>query len=212
MTIASKQKGIHISFIEANIMRFTKQSTAAILGAFFLVGLFATTIDTSAQTLERQVIGNGATMIFDGQGNFVFGGTVGQTFTGVSGYEPGSVDLYHGFWYFQQTSSTPEDPTIGETPSLWNSPNPFTSSTTIHFNIPNRSDVRIRIYDMDGKLVRSLVVDRLYTAGEHTATWDATNDLGEQVATGYYYYTLDAQPSEQGGRTVRYQQKMLLMQ
>ncbi|MCB0710866.1 MAG: T9SS type A sorting domain-containing protein [Ignavibacteriae bacterium] len=192
-------------------MRFTKQSTAMILGALCLLGFVATTTGTSAQSLERQVIGNGATMIFDSQGNFVFGGTVGQTAVGVSGYEPGSVDLYHGFWYTSKTSSV-ENPTIstGGEVSLWNAPNPFTSTTTIHFNIPSRSDVRLRVYDMDGQLVRTLV-SQTYGQGEHNVTWDAVNDQGEQVATGYYYYTLDAQPTDQGGKAVSYQQKMLLM-
>ena len=192
-------------------MRFTKQPTAAVLGALLLWGLFAFTADTTAQTISRQVIGNGATMIYDGQGNLVLGGTVGQTFVGVSGYEAGSADLYHGFWYFQSSASSVDDDIVaGETSQLWNSPNPFTSSTTIHFNIPNRSSVRLRIYDMDGKLVRSLV-DASYSAGDHSIAWNATDDNGDQLATGYYYYTLDAQPSGQGGRSINYQQKMLLM-
>jgi len=151
-------------------------------------------------------------MIYDGTGKLVLGGTVGQPVVGVGGFEPGSIDVYHGFWYFPKPSSSvnsPEGPVAGER-SLWNAPNPFTTSTTIHFQIPNRSQVRLRIYDMDGKLVRSLV-DASYTAGQHSTAWDARNESGEQVATGYYYYTLDAQPLDQSGQAVNYQQKMLLM-
>ena len=191
-------------------MRFTTQSTAAILGALCFLGLLAFASDATAQTIQRQVIGNGATMVYDGQGQLVLGGTVGQTFVGVSGYEPGSIDVYHGFWYFPKTSSVPTTPTAGGNVLLWNAPNPFTSTTTIHFNIPNRSDVRVRIYDMDGKIVSTLA-DGMYGPGEHTVTWNAVDSQGEQVATGYYYYTLDAQPTDQGGEAVSYQQKMLLM-
>ncbi len=191
-------------------MHFTKQLTASVLGGIFLVGLFVLTTDASAQSIQRQVIGNGATMVYDGSGNLILGGTVGQAIVGVSGYEPGEVDIYHGFWFLSGITSVPTDPVAGHRSSLWNSPNPFTSTTTIHFEVPSRSQVRLRIYDMDGKLVRSLV-DGPYGVGNHSVVWDAADDLGEQLATGYYYYTLDAQPSANGGQAVSYQQKMLLM-
>lgn len=202
-------KRISHHIIEAYNMRFLKLTTAVSLGAVLLLGVLAAT-DATAQTITRQVIGNGGTVITDGNGNRIFGGTIGQTIVGVGSREAGgSSDIYHGFWYFPKVSSAPTTGIDVTKTGLWNSPNPFTTSTTIHFDLTSRSSVRLRIFDMDGKLVRTLADDS-YSGGTHQASWDATNDAGDQVAAGYYYYTLDAQP-DQGGQSVNYQQKMLLV-
>lgn len=191
-------------------MRFLKRTAATALGALMVFGLVATT-NASAQLIQRQVIGNGATMVYDGSGNPILMGTIGQSVVGVSGFENGTYDIYHGFWYLPKTSSAaPTSPEAGTERSLWNSPNPFTSATTIHYNIPNRSVVRVRVFDMSGNLVTTLV-DAQQTGGDHEVLWSGQNETGETVATGYYYYTLDAQPTDVGGRAVSYRQKMLLM-
>jgi flagellar hook assembly protein FlgD len=151
-------------------------------------------------------------MIFDGSGNLVLGGTVGQTVVGVGGYEPGALDIYHGFWYLPSVSSSVNDQlnAVAGERALWNSPNPFASQTTIHFDIPQQSAVKIRVYDMEGKLV-STVADARYLKGSHEVAWDARDEEGNHVATGYYYYTLDAQPSNGSGTPITRQAKMLVM-
>lgn len=192
-------------------MRLLKQTAATALGALMIFGLFATN-NASAQVVERQVIGNGAVMVYNTDGTPILLGTVGQAVVGVSGFENGTYDIYHGFWYMPKTSSvgTPTGPVAGEESGLWNSPNPFTSMTTIHYSIPNRSLVRIRVYDMAGTLVKTLV-DGQVAGGNHQTTFNGQNESGDILATGYYYYTLDAQPTDAGGRAVNYRQKMLLM-
>lgn len=191
-------------------MRFLKRTTATALGAVLAIGLFATN-DMSAQVIERQVIGSGATMIYDGTGAPVLLGTIGQTVVGVSGYEANSIDLYHGFWYLlpSKTTSAPNVPVAGES-VLSNSPNPFTSTTTIHYQIPSRSLVRVRVYDMAGNLVKTLV-DGYVGQGSQQVVWDGKTEAGESAATGYYYYTLDAQPSDARSEAISARQKMLLM-
>lgn len=193
-------------------MRLLKRTAAAVLGALMFFGLVATN-NASAQVIQRQVIGNGAVMVYNSSGQPVLLGTVGQSVVGVSGFENGTYDIYHGFWYMPKTTSvgTPSGPVTGpEENSLWNSPNPFTSLTTIHYSIPNRSLVRLRVYDMSGTLVKTLV-DGQAAGGDHQVVFDGQNETGEALATGYYYYTLDAQPTDAGGRAVSYRQKMLLM-
>jgi len=72
-----------------------------------------------------------------------------------------------------------------------NYPNPFNPTTTLRFDIPEMSDIRLTIYNMLGQEVR--VFDMQSTpAGYHSVTWDATNDLGEQVGAGVYLYQLQA--------------------
>lgn len=190
-------------------MRFLKRTAATALGALMVFGLLATN-NASAQEITRQVIGNGATMVYDTQGNPILLGTVGQAVVGVAGFENGTYDIYHGFWYLQpKTTSVPGGP-VAEESSLWNSPNPFTSSTTIHYSIPDRSVVRLRVYDMSGALIATLV-DQTAPEGDHQVVWNGQDETGGPVATGYYYYTLDAQPTDIGGKAVNYRQKMLLM-
>jgi hypothetical protein len=71
-------------------------------------------------------------------------------------------------------------------------PNPFSPSTRITYMISGRADgslTFLRIYDLEGRVVRTLV-DAPRTAGIHTVTWDATNQAGEPVAGGMYFYQL----------------------
>jgi hypothetical protein len=71
-----------------------------------------------------------------------------------------------------------------------NHPNPFNPQTKISFSLAGQEPVKLAIYDMHGRLVRTLV-DELRTAGEHTVVWDGTNDRGQRVASGTYLYRLE---------------------
>jgi hypothetical protein len=72
-----------------------------------------------------------------------------------------------------------------------NSPNPFHPSTAIHFALREPGPVRIGIYDADGREVRSLVNQDL-GAGEQEVHWGGTDDAGRPVASGVYFYSLEA--------------------
>jgi hypothetical protein len=84
-----------------------------------------------------------------------------------------------------------------------NQPNPFSGATEIRYALPRASaDARIVICDASGRAVRSLVPG-LQTPGEHSASWDATDDQGRPVPAGVYYYRLSASGLEVGqGRAV----------
>ena len=64
-------------------------------------------------------------------------------------------------------------------------PNPFNPATEIRFALPAEAAVSLRVYDVAGRLVRSLVGDRL-PAGEHAAYWDGRDDGGRSAASGAY--------------------------
>nr|MBP9211893.1 T9SS type A sorting domain-containing protein [Bacteroidota bacterium] len=72
-----------------------------------------------------------------------------------------------------------------------NYPNPFNPSTRIAFALPMAENVSLKIYDVLGREVRSLVNDQ-YNAGRYDITWDGKNNNGTQVATGMYIYHLRA--------------------
>jgi alpha-amylase len=68
-----------------------------------------------------------------------------------------------------------------------NYPNPFNPTTTITYQLPQAGRVSLRIYNMLGQLVRTLI-DAEIDAGVHAASWDAKNNRGEFVASGVYIY------------------------
>jgi len=72
-----------------------------------------------------------------------------------------------------------------------NYPNPFNPSTTFSFTLPLDKRVSVRIYDMTGRLVRTLINDEAYVQGTHTVNWNGLNDGGTAVASGQYIYTLE---------------------
>ncbi|HKI79755.1 MAG TPA: T9SS type A sorting domain-containing protein [Ignavibacteriaceae bacterium] len=74
---------------------------------------------------------------------------------------------------------------------LQNNPNPFNPSTTIKFYTPNTSDVTIRIYDMLGREVTTLINQKT-TAGYHVVYWNGKDSRGEEVSSGVYLYRLTA--------------------
>jgi hypothetical protein len=71
-----------------------------------------------------------------------------------------------------------------------NYPNPFNASTTIRFALPTDSDVSLRIYNVAGQLVREY--KQHMNTGYRSITWDGTNAKGEVVASGVYFYKLQA--------------------
>ncbi len=72
-----------------------------------------------------------------------------------------------------------------------NYPNPFNAGTDIKYSIPNRSHVAIEIYNLLGQKIKT-VVDEEKRAGHHTVTWDATDNRGNTVASGIYFYRIKA--------------------
>jgi hypothetical protein len=67
-----------------------------------------------------------------------------------------------------------------------NSPNPFASTTRIRFGLAEAGVATVRIYDVAGRLVRTLVEDA-HPAGNHAAVWDGKNHRGNKVPGGVYF-------------------------
>jgi len=72
-----------------------------------------------------------------------------------------------------------------------NFPNPFNPATNIRFALPRLSNVTLDIYNIEGRRVKRLV-DGQYSAGVYNVTWDGQNEQGNDVATGVYFYRLEA--------------------
>lgn len=69
-------------------------------------------------------------------------------------------------------------------------PNPFNPATTISFDVARRTKVELKVYDLQGHLVRTLVGNEIFDVGSHKAEWDGRDNRGSQVAAGVYLYRL----------------------
>jgi hypothetical protein len=71
-------------------------------------------------------------------------------------------------------------------------PNPFNPRTTLRFELPQAAPVELSVYDVRGRLVRSLVDGETIPAGRHGVVWNGVDDAGRNVASGLYFYRLRA--------------------
>lgn len=107
-----------------------------------------------------------------GEGRIITGGTVSNEDRGDDS-EPG------------------DDRTPSRAPALaQNSPNPFNPSTTIDFSLDRDGRVRLDIFDVQGRRIRTLV-DAARSAGEYHAVWDGLMASGERAPSGTYLYRLE---------------------
>jgi hypothetical protein len=72
-----------------------------------------------------------------------------------------------------------------------NYPNPFNAATRLAFTLESRKTVHVAVYNVLGREVKVLA-DGEFSAGEHWLTWDGTDGLGRNVASGVYLYRLKA--------------------
>jgi hypothetical protein len=73
-----------------------------------------------------------------------------------------------------------------------NYPNPFNPYTNIEFSLPEASNVTLTVYDSNGRKVATLA-DSRFPAGIHTINWQGQESSGQQIATGVYFYRLQAE-------------------
>jgi hypothetical protein len=99
--------------------------------------------------------------------------------------------LYAGFWHVWKETVTgiEEEPPVYADWLYQNYPNPFNPTTTIRYTVAETSPVDITIYNVRGERVRRLLSETM-PPGPHEVTWDGTNDRGQQVASGVYFYRL----------------------
>ncbi len=96
-------------------------------------------------------------------------------------------------------------------------PNPFSlhqnasnSVTRIRFDLPEPAEVEINIYDVQGKLVRTLAAGKNFAAGQMELHWNGEDNRGQAAASGIYLYRLTAR-SRSGNQRFTAMQKLTLM-
>jgi len=102
-------------------------------------------------------------------------------------------------WDMSDSNFRPPDPRkvslLASVPNQFtlsqNYPNPFNPVTHINFSLPEDCQVSLRVYNILGELVKTLVSGEMF-AGTYTALWDGTNEYGDNVASGIYFSRLVA--------------------
>jgi flagellar hook assembly protein FlgD len=74
---------------------------------------------------------------------------------------------------------------------LKNFPNPFNPRTTVEFTLKRDAAASLRVYDAQGRLVRTLLSSYL-AAGRHSVPWNGLDDTGRPSASGVYFIRLQA--------------------
>ncbi len=111
-------------------------------------------------------------------------GLPGVAYAGAAG-----VNVYYdNVWYTGVEESEARVRNL-EFELLQNRPNPFSTRTTIQYALPAKADVSLKVYDVSGRLVRTLVEGKV-DAGLHAAVWDGTDEYGSPVSNGVYFYRL----------------------
>ena len=84
-----------------------------------------------------------------------------------------------------------------------NYPNPFNPVTNLNYDLPEDSFVSITIYDMVGNVINNLV-NTNQSSGYKSAQWNATNNQGQPVSAGVYFYSIES-------KQFRHTKKMVLL-
>ena len=132
----------------------------------------------------------------DARFRFVFGSDDSQT---AEGWYIDEVEFFGSdtLW-----SETDEAVPLPLRPSMETGrPNPTRSDTRIRFQVPNRSEVILRIFDINGRRVRTLV-SGVVPAGTHTVAWDGRDSAGNATAAGLYFCRFETAGTLQTNRLV----------
>jgi hypothetical protein len=85
----------------------------------------------------------------------------------------------------------------------WAMPNPFQGRTVLAYDLPREGRVSLRIYDVSGRLVRTLVSGAVQGAGHHSIEWDGSDVAGATTGAGLYFGRLEAGGESDVRRLVR---------
>lgn len=182
-------------------MRFPVRRGILLLCAALLPAL-ASAQSGGAYNLEWNSPGGGGQTSATG-GAYALGGAAGQHDAGAP--SGGAYALAGGFWVGGPASnlSAPADDAVPRAfAARLAGPNPSSGASAVRFDLPGPRRVRVALYGLDGRLVRSLF-DGERGAGRHTVRWDGEGADGRRVAPGIYFARIEAGADRATIRLVR---------
>ena len=154
--------------------------------------VFLANIDQNGLDVGLALLGEGA--IFMGSGDLL-------RVKLAEGVTPGPVDLV-----LRSSANAVVDSdlemtgTAEDMPAVYrlagNYPNPFNPKTAIRFDLPAAQSVKLAVFDAEGRQV-IMLVDAQLPAGFHEVSWDGRDATGAPVASGLYFYRIEAGPLQE---------------
>jgi hypothetical protein len=160
--------------------------------------LFASELNSApGLKIDRAVIGSGGMLEVKNSSNLKLSGLVGQV--AIDRISQGNRVLYQGFWVpLESPTGVDENPPISLNNEISNFPNPASTTTTFRYNLTENSFVTLKVYDMVGNLIKTLV-DGFQSAGQQEIVWDLKSDNLLDVPSGNYFYELSVSPAQIAG-------------
>ena len=133
------------------------------------------------ENLENQYNEKGAFVIHTLTGNWLnYGKKILADFDEYKGFTPKTDDEDYG-----DNTTLPDNRIV-----IQSYPNPFNPTTQIRYGIPENSNVTIKIYDILGREIATLVNNELQTAGWHNTVWNGKDSMGKNVSSGIYFCSI----------------------
>jgi hypothetical protein len=102
---------------------------------------------------------------------------------------PNYTDAYSIHRLIDFSTGIKEESDVFQGHSLLHFPNPFTDYVTIQYSLSEKGNVDLRVYDVNGRLVNT-IVDRPQQKGNYTVRWFGRNNIGNSLPRGIYFYHL----------------------
>ncbi|MFP4527753.1 MAG: FlgD immunoglobulin-like domain containing protein [Candidatus Kapaibacterium sp.] len=174
-----------------------KKSTAYLLLAGLLIVAANFSAEAQSIKLTKQVIGTAGMVGQTNSEGLRMSGIAGQAAIGkvttTSEFEGTIYDIYQGFWVPDGQEATGVEEPISYSDDLLNYPNPFSYQTTVKYSLPGYAMVQLRIYDLVGNVVKTLV-NTSQGEGVHEIAWDGRDEAGNKLTSGSYIYELNVRP------------------
>jgi hypothetical protein len=151
---------------------------------FSLILIIFTSFAQAQYEIKKSVLSNAGTNSITS--NYKLKGTLGEQFT--QEMQSASNIIQPGFWYsVMKITDVVDEAELPEVFELYqNYPNPFNPTTTIKYDLPKEASVTLRVYNILGQEVETLV-NSVRPAGKYEIQWNAFG-----LASGFYIYRIEA--------------------
>ncbi len=168
--------------------------TTRFMPIILLIGIFGFAIGNAQITMPKSIMSNSGFQSIVTSG-YSMRATGSQLAVGrLQNVSPTDARLYQGYWGpMDSLVNSVEDEEIAEYKRINNSPNPFSSRTTIKYSVPGYAKVTLAVYDISGNEITKLV-DAFQQTGSYTADFTAVNESGVALGSGSYLYELRVEP------------------
>lgn len=168
--------------------------TTRFMPIILILGIFGFAIGNAQITMKKSIMSNSGFQVISPTG-YSIRATGSQLAVGIGkNAAPNDAKLYKGYWGpMFDTLNSVEDDELAEYKRINNSPNPFSSRTTIKYSVPGYAKVTLAVYDISGNEITKLV-DAFQQAGSYTADFTAVNESGVALGSGSYLYELRVEP------------------